>query len=247
MARKESSKETLNMLIQMETPSLIALMQLNLGTSMDRASEQTKAWFVEAKPKVEQGRKKIATLAAPMSAETNADQTGCRELGKKFIALYGVGKYAEAARIGEELLQAAKVAFGPEHSQYATCVSNLAEAYRCMGEYAKAESLHQQACAICKKALGEDHPDYATSLNNLAELYRCMGECAKAEPLYRQSLAIRKKALGENHPHYAQSLNNFAGLYMSMDEYAKAEPLFQQASAILKKSLVVQPDRDYQS
>jgi hypothetical protein len=53
MARKESSKETLNMLIQMETPSLIALMQLNLGTSMDRASEQTKAWFVEAKPKVE--------------------------------------------------------------------------------------------------------------------------------------------------------------------------------------------------
>ena len=158
-------------------------------------------------------------------------------LYRRAEALKKAAKYADSARLYEQVVQKAKTVFGLKHRNTATLLNNLAHLYTSMGAHAKAEPLYRKALEVWKKALGEQHPTYATGLNNLAWLYRSMGAYAKAEPLFRQALEVRKKALGEQHPDYAASLSNLAGLYSSMGAYAKAEPLYRQCLEIDRKAL----------
>jgi tetratricopeptide (TPR) repeat protein len=99
-------------------------------------------------------------------------------------ALEAKGAYQEAARLWEKIVAWAEEALGPDHTDTAKSLNNLAELYRQQGAYTKAEPLYLRALAITEKALGPDHVDTATSLNNLAELSREQGAYAKAEPLY---------------------------------------------------------------
>ena len=72
---------------------------------------------------------------------------------------------------------------GPDHTEVATSLNNLALLYYAQGRYAQAEPLYKRSLAILEKALEPDHPDVATGLHNLAELYRTQGQYAEAEPL----------------------------------------------------------------
>ncbi|NIP13689.1 MAG: TonB family protein, partial [Pseudomonas stutzeri] len=149
------------------------------------------------------------------------------------------GRYAEAEPLYQRALAIRENALGPDHSDVAQSLNNLAALYHAQGHYAEAEPLYQRALAIVEKALGPEHPHVATSLNNLAELYRAQGRYAEAEPLYQRALAIREKALGPEHPDVATSLNNLAELYRAQGQgrYAEAEPLYQRALAIWEKAL----------
>ena len=151
--------------------------------------------------------------------------------------LYQQGKYADAAKVGEKILELRKSVLDLEHPDYTVALVNLAALYYSMGEHAKAEPLYKEACGVSKRVMGIHHPVYATSLNNLAALYFSMGQYAKAEPLYERSTAICKLVLGEEHLNYASSLNNLAMLYEWMGQYAKAEPFYIKARDIRKKVL----------
>ena len=145
--------------------------------------------------------------------------------------------YAQGEPLLERALAIREKALGPEHTDVAQSLHNMAELYRAQGQYATAEPLHQRALSIRENALGPQHPKVAVSLNNLASLYRAQGRYAKAEPLYGSALAIFEKALGMEHPDVAQSLNDLALLYYNQGQYAKAEPLYQRALAIREKAL----------
>ena len=148
-----------------------------------------------------------------------------------------MGEYAKAEPLYQEALRIRQKVLGPEHSDTAASLNNLASLYWAMGEYVKAEPLLKEALRIRQKVFGSGHPDTAQSLNNLAELYQAMGEYAKAEPLLQEALRIRQKVLGSENPGTAVSLNNLAELYRVMGEYAKAEPLYQEGLRILQKVL----------
>ena len=159
------------------------------------------------------------------------------QLDEQIDQLYRQGKYAEAAKFGEQVLTIRKEVLGEKHPDYAESLNSQAELYCNLGNYTKAETLYLQALAIRKQVLGEEHVSYAASLNNLAELYGAIGEYSKAEPLYQQALAIDKKTIGEKNPDYATDLNNLAFLYFNLGDYVKAEPLYQQALSIRKLAL----------
>ncbi len=158
-------------------------------------------------------------------------------LNQAGLALYNVGKYAEAEPLYQRSLAIWEQALGKNHPDVATSLNNLALLYKTQGKYAEAEPLYQRSLAIIEKTLGKDHPNVALCLNNLAALYHTQGKYAEAEPLYQRSLVIREQALGKDHPDVARSLNNLAELYCTQGKYADAEPLHQRSLAIFEKAL----------
>jgi tetratricopeptide (TPR) repeat protein len=162
------------------------------------------------------------------------------ELTNNAIALYQVGKYAEAIPVAQQVLAIREKVLGPDHPDVAAVLNSIGLNYDKAGRYAEAELLYKRALAIREKALGSDHPDHyfvAQSLNNLALLYAEQSRYAEAEPLYKRSLAIYEKALGPDHPEVAGSLNNLAALYDNQGRACEAEPLNQRALAIYEKAL----------
>ena len=137
----------------------------------------------------------------------------------------------------EEMLQILEAELGPEHSNVATTLNNLALLYKSMGDYEKTLPLYKRALDIREKVLDPQHPFVAITLNNLAELYRQMRDYEKALPLFQRALDIREKVLGPQHPDVAQTQNNLSLLYKSMGNYEKALPLFQRALEIYEKVL----------
>ena len=171
---------------------------------------------------------------------TESQQKSAADAAKKdtqFLQLYRQGRFAEATKLGEAILEIRRKVLGVEHPDYAGILNNLASSYLSQGEYAKAEPLLLEARDINKHVLGVEHPGYASNLNNLAGLYGSQGKSAKAEPLYLEARDIRKRVLGVEHPDYAMSLYNLAGLYQSQGKYAKAKPLYLEARDIYKRVL----------
>ena len=119
-----------------------------------------------------------------------------KTLNQEVQDLYRAGNYDRAVVVGKKALEVAETEVGPNHSDVATSLNNLALLYQMQGRYASAEPLYKRALAINEKALGPNHPDVATSLNNLAALYNSQGQYASAEPLYKRALAIDEKAIG---------------------------------------------------
>ena len=151
--------------------------------------------------------------------------------------LYKRAAYTEAELLYQHALHVYEKVLGPEHSDVAESLNNLAVVYSDQGQYRQAEPLLQRALRIREKVLGAEHPDTAESLNNLAALYCDQGRYEQVEPLYQHALRILEKALGPEHPDVASSLNNLAGLYYAQDQYEQAEPLLQRALSISEKAL----------
>lgn len=126
---------------------------------------------------------------------------------------------------------------GPEDSDVAGSLNNLAELYRVQGRYADAEPLYRRALAIVEKVLGPEHPLVAIALDNLGSLYKGQGRLSDAEPLHRRSLEINEKALGPDHIDVAVTLDKLASVYMSRGGYAEAEPLYGRSLTIREKVL----------
>lgn len=146
-------------------------------------------------------------------------------------------QYAEARTLFMWAVRIFERVCGPEHSDLATSLNNLATTYKDQGMYAEAVPLLERALTIFEETLGPDDPKVGLALNNLGNVYSDMGKYAQSEPLHQRSLAIREKALGPDHPDVAVSLNNLAILYYEQGRYAEAEPLFARALSVFEKAL----------
>jgi TolB-like protein/Tfp pilus assembly protein PilF len=150
---------------------------------------------------------------------------------------HGRAAHSQAAQLFRDALAIREKTLGPEHSDTATSLNNLADLLRDQGDFAGARPLHERALAIRERALGPEHPDTATSLNNLAILLKAGGDFAGALRLYQRALAVREKALGPEHPDTATSLNNLANLLRDQGDFAGARSLHERALAIREKAL----------
>jgi CHAT domain-containing protein/Tfp pilus assembly protein PilF len=172
-----------------------------------------------------------------LSAQDREGLAEARALLQQFQALHKAGKFQQAAKVQEKLVEKVKEVFGANSVEAAAQMNNLAVLYKAMGQYAKVEPLYKRSLEIKEAKLGKDHPDVATSLNNLALLYQDTGRPAKAEPLYVRSLEIWEASLGKDHPKVALSLNNLAHLYRNMGQSGKAEPLYRRSLEIYEAKL----------
>lgn len=148
--------------------------------------------------------------------------------------LYEAGKYNEAIPLAEKALAIREKVLGPQHSNVAVFLNDLAMLYEMNGDYERAEPLFQRSLSIVEKALGPQHPQVAKALNNLAVLYDNQGRYALAGPLYERTLAIQEKALGAMHPDVGKSLNNLGALYYAKGDYLLAAPRLRRALEIFE-------------
>jgi tetratricopeptide (TPR) repeat protein len=121
-----------------------------------------------------------SALCLVIASAVSAQQDRWNELNQKLVKLNREGKYAEATKIAEKALEVAENTFGPDHTNTAASLNNLAEAYRAQERYAEAEPLYKRALPIYVKALGADHPTVAKVLGNLLQMKKQMGNKQEA-------------------------------------------------------------------
>ena len=160
------------------------------------------------------------------------------------VLLNRAGMYSHARtdyRRAETLFRAAlainEMADGPEHTETASSLGNLAHLLQVTGDLVAAGELNERALAIREKTLGPDHPVTAVSLNNLAYLRMVQGDLAAAKVFSERALAIREKTLGPDHLDTAESLDNLAHVFLRRDDQSQAEPLLERALTIYEHTL----------
>ncbi len=141
------------------------------------------------------------------------------------------GRYIEAKKMFQALLEQAEEDFGPEDRKVASAARNLAMLYCLQGKYADAEPLLHRSLAIMEKA---DPGDVETSaiLEQLAGLCEVQGRYAATEIILQRSLAIRERALGPDHPHVVNVLKHMAVLYEKIGKKDEAKRLEERTKAV---------------
>ncbi|MCU7725757.1 tetratricopeptide repeat protein [Actinoplanes sp. KI2] len=175
------------------------------------------------------------------------DATGGNDLASLIAANayfdWEQGRYQAAVQAETRALAISEQALGPNHSDVATRLHNLAVTLRALGRAGEAEPLQRRALAISEQALGPDHPYVAARLDNLALTLADLGRAGEAEPLQRRALAISEQTLGPDHPTVATRLNNLAITLRQLGRPGEAEPLQRRALAISEQTLG--PDHPY--
>jgi CHAT domain-containing protein/Tfp pilus assembly protein PilF len=176
---------------------------------------------------------------ASVRAATAIDRTvlDAHILSADGIALARAGKYADAQNKLERALELREKAFGPDHSDVASCLNTLGAIVRLQGEYKKAEQLYLRALEIKQKVLGAEHRDVGAVLNNLAILYNRWAQYDRAEETNLRVLAIKEKALGPDHVEVGWVWNNLAHVSYNRGDLEKAEQLFRRALEIRERAV----------
>jgi tetratricopeptide (TPR) repeat protein len=154
-----------------------------------------------------------------------------------FGPLRNLGKFAEVEPLMRRAMAVEERTFGPNHSNVATCLNNLAALLYDTNRVEEAEPLYRRALAINEQRFGADDPKVATCFNNLAQLLQATNRLEEAEALYRGALAIDEKGFGPNHGKVAVHLNNLAQLLKSTGRLDEAERFYRRALAIDENGL----------
>ena len=152
----------------------------------------------------------------------------------------GLGRFYEYTgaydRAREWYITAVHVAadkFGTQHTQYATCLNNLAGVLRVQGDLPGARESFERALEIDEAANGPDHPNVATFLNNLAGVLQDQGDLPGARERFERALEIDEAAYGPDHPTVAIRLNNLADVLKEQgDDLTGARERFERALEI---------------
>ena len=150
-----------------------------------------------------------------------------------------LGRYEQAQKYyqrAEEYFQQARPllenTLGPDHSEVATNLNDLAVIFAEQDKYKEAEPLFTQALSILENIVEPDDRYLADPLTNLAECYYSQGKYKEAEPLYNRALEIRKNKSPVNKSDVAKSLSDLGWLYLKQGNYNAAEQRFNESLEI---------------
>jgi CHAT domain-containing protein/Tfp pilus assembly protein PilF len=150
------------------------------------------------------------------------------------------GDYRASADILHRALALAEHSLGPEHTDTAALVNNLALALKEAGAYGESEAQYTRGVALAEKLEGPESPAYALLRTNLGELYNLKGDYARAELSLKRAVAVAEKALGPDNRVSATALNNLARTYQLKADYAQAEALYKRALPTLERTVGVE-------
>jgi CHAT domain-containing protein len=191
---------------------------------------------------------------------TGDDAKRVAELENEGGQLFAAGKYAEARKAVQSIIELRTKVQGKDHWQTADARRLLqtverfaalsdqtraelaeaaklaaeADALRRRGRSRDAIPLQKRSLEIVRRHLGEQEATTRKAVQNLAGMLRDSGQSAEAEPAYRKALSLCLEVLGEEHPDTALSYNNLAFNLDAQAKYAEAEPLYGKALAIYR-------------
>jgi eukaryotic-like serine/threonine-protein kinase len=149
----------------------------------------------------------------------------------------GLGRYADALRLGEETLAGMRTKLGPDHPHTLASMNNLALSYGAVGRHADALKLYEETLALKRARLGPEDPRTLETMNNLAGCYSDLGRHADALELVQKTLALAKATLGPDHPYTLRFLDTLAQIYRNLDRHGEALKLYEEVLALRKIKL----------
>ena len=149
--------------------------------------------------------------------------------------LYAAGRFSEALVQAERTVTLARTAFGPESTQVASSLNNLAACYNGLERLAEAEQAYRSAMPLYERNLGKQHVRYAVLLNNLAEVLKNRDKFADSMTMFKQAIGL----LDGNPDPFARStlasaLNNYGQLLFYSGRPTEAEPFLLQSMGLMK-------------
>lgn len=144
-------------------------------------------------------------------------------LTARVVAFYQQGWYAIAEKLAEETLEFAEKAFGPDHSNVAESLNNLALICYSQAKDAEAAIFEHTLSQRQGDVLWPESLDTAQYLNKLVLLNLAKRKYSQAESFFERALAVKKYGLGQGHTQLSQILGNLADLHKSQGNYDEAE------------------------
>ncbi|MCA9066051.1 MAG: ATP-binding protein [Planctomycetaceae bacterium] len=120
-------------------------------------------------------------------------------MGKLGTLLWAKALHKDAEVFQRDALAIDEQQFGPESTQVAVRLNNLAQTLQDTNRLSEAEPLMRRALSIDEQSYGDQHPNVARDLNNLAQLLQATNRLSEAEPLMRRALSIERESCGEQH------------------------------------------------
>ncbi|KAL6834007.1 hypothetical protein J3E69DRAFT_325707 [Trichoderma sp. SZMC 28015] len=105
------------------------------------------------------------------------------------------GHWAEAQKLGKELIEAHMVIFGDEDNVTLAIMDEMLQRYKNRGQWQDAEILQLRIIETHKKILGADKRTVA-SIRSLAFIYKNQGRLEEADKLYGSTIGIHEMKFG---------------------------------------------------
>mgnify|MGYP002777196001 CR=1 FL=1 len=143
------------------------------------------------------------------------------------------GRYRDALRVAEEVLDLRRSLVGSEHADLAMDLHNLALTHAYLEEWSVGANYSEQSLAMLRKLLGDEHPRLIVVRTGLAYSLTYLGRYREAAAEYDWIDAMQARTLGPSHAQRATTLLGRANLHVEQGQYAEAEQLLLQAHLLL--------------
>jgi len=145
------------------------------------------------------------------------------------------GRYTEAERTMERVVDISVRTCGCEDEATALEMHGLANIKKGQGKYAEAEVLFVASLKVLERA--GHGMKYAAVLNNFAGLLEELKRYEEAEQMHRQALGVYERNLGPEHPFVGTALNNLAVLLRDQGRLEEAKQYHTRALAVRRQTL----------
>lgn len=150
-----------------------------------------------------------------------------RDLG---LLLADRGRLAEAIPELEAAVARRRDALGPDHSEVAEALSDLAWVLTKVGQEKRALELSREALATVERVYPSDHPQVALARDGVAAALTEMGRYAEAIAERERVVASFRRSLGDGHVYVAHALNNLALALELQGDVRRAIDVYREAT-----------------
>lgn len=172
-----------------------------------------------------------------MRGKPGLETEALRSKGNLAAAYLELGRYAEAAPILAETLEAKRAELGERDPSTLTSMHNLAGLYFALGQLEESEATYRAAFEGRAETLGEVDPKTLSSMTALTWALTDLGRFDEAELLQNRALAITRERLDPGHPAHLQALSSLGNTLNKSGEKARAERVFAELVALQEEHL----------
>jgi tetratricopeptide (TPR) repeat protein len=152
------------------------------------------------------------------------------------LAYSRLGKFAEAAKIGEELNEILPRVFARESNNFLTMRYNLGYYYEFMGKLKEAMEIYEEVLEGCKLMKDNDNRTMNLTMVGLESVYLRMGRFNESMKICEDLVAVQEKLVGEQDPATLGFMKMLAQHYKDRRHLKDAVKLYERIVEIRKRA-----------
>jgi serine/threonine protein kinase/tetratricopeptide (TPR) repeat protein len=139
-----------------------------------------------------------------------------------------LGRFADAAPILAETLEAKRRDLGDRDPSTLTSIFNLAGLYYSLNEMEKSEGLYREAYEGRAAVLGDTDPKTISSVIMLSRVLTQLRRFEESEAVINEALVIVRERLDPGHPMHLSLIEAVGDLLRTRGDFARAEPVLEE-------------------